>query len=289
MQQSGQSFNAQPIPATAGMGLRAEHYQDVVNTHPPVGWLEVHSENYFGEGGIPHYFLEKIRCDYPISFHGVGLSLGSVDPLNLNHIAKLKTIINKYQPGLVSEHVSFSSVDGRFFNDLLPLPYTEEALTLLCDRVSQTQDILQRQILMENPSTYVEFVHSSQHETEFLQLLAQHTGCGLLLDINNVYVCSQNHGFSALDYFQNFPFEHVGEVHLAGHTVKTFEDGQILIDTHDHLVCDDVWKLLDAVAPQLGNTPLLIEWDTDLPELSLLTEEANRANQIVSKYHARAA
>ena len=287
--QQDSQFVSTPIPVTAGIGLRAEHYQAVVDSPPDVGWLEVHSENYFGKGGLPHYFLETIRQNYPLSLHGVGLSLGSVDPLNLSHIDSLKYLIHRYQPSLISEHVSFSSINGQFLNDLLPLPYTEESLSLLCDRVSQTQDLLQCKILMENPSTYVEFSHSTINETEFLEILAKRTGCGLLLDVNNVYVCSENHAFNAQKYLEQFPLHHVGEIHLAGHTKKEFDDGQILLDTHDNPICEDVWDLFKFVAPNLQSTPVLIEWDTDLPDLSVLVNEAIHANRIISDHHVRAA
>lgn len=275
---------AQSIPATAGIGLRSEHYQEVLNRKPEVGWLEVHSENFFGEGGVPHYYLSEIRSHYPISFHGVGLSLGSVDELSKEHLKKLKTIIQRYQPGLVSEHLSWSSVDGQFFNDLLPLPYTEESLTLLSDRICETQNYLGREILIENPSTYLEFQHSTIPETEFIDAVTRKSGCGLLLDINNVFVCASNHGFDALTYLQEIPIDIVREIHLAGHTVNEFDDGRILIDTHNQRVCKEVWGLYAAAVNRFGRVPTLIEWDTDLPMLDVLIEEAGIAQNTINNY-----
>lgn len=271
------------IPAAAGIGLRATHYREVLETRPPVAWWEVHSENYFGDGGAPHYYLERIRAAYPLSLHGVGLSLGSADPLNREHLAKLRRLIERYQPALVSEHLSWSSVDGRYLNDLLPLPYTEEALGHVAGRVREAQEYLGRQILIENPSTYLRFVDSTLSEVEFLRELAARSGCGLLLDVNNVYVSAANHGFDALQYIQAVPKDTVREIHLAGHTVKRHDDGEILIDTHDDVVCDAVWRLYDQTIRHLGPRPTLIEWDAKLPPLSLLLDEARTADAMLEE------
>jgi uncharacterized protein (UPF0276 family) len=245
----------------------------------------VHSENFFGLaadqlGGKPLNYLERVREQYPISLHGVGLSLGSVDPLNQSHLKKLKQLIQHIEPGLVSEHLSWSSVDGRFFNDLLPLPYTETALSHMVDRVSETQEFLGRQILIENASSYLEFSSSTIPEWEFVVALAKQSGCKLLLDVNNVYVNAMNHGFDPLMFIQSVPAGLVAEVHLAGHTVKTFDEGVLRIDTHDQLVCDAVWDLYAATVMHVGEVPALIEWDSNLPALEVLLAEAKRADTI---------
>ena len=269
------------IPAAAGIGLRATHYREVLETRPPVAWWEVHSENYFGEGGAPHYYLERIRALYPLSLHGVGLSLGSADPLNHDHLDKLKRLITRYGPALVSDHLSWSSIDGYYLNDLLPLPYTEEALAHVSARIKQAQDYLGRQLLIENPSTYLQFVESTIPEAEFMRALAERSGCGILLDVNNVYVSARNHGFNAEQYIRAIAPHSVKEIHLAGHTVKRYDDGEILIDTHDDVVCDAVWRLYEETIRAIGPRPTLIEWDTSLPPLQVLLDEARRANQLL--------
>ncbi|MEW5757371.1 MAG: DUF692 domain-containing protein [Pseudomonadota bacterium] len=277
---------AHPIPARAGIGLRAEHYQDVLQTRPDVGWLEVHSENYFGEGGRPWEILGQVREYYPVSLHGVGLSLGSTDPLDASHLKQLKRLIAYIEPGLISEHVSWSSVRGHHFHDLLPLPYTEEALTHLASRVVQAQEILGQQILMENLSSYVRYGHSTMSEWEFLTALAERSGCGLLLDVNNVYVSSVNHRFDPKTYLNNIAAEMVGEIHLAGHTRKLHGGFPFIIDTHDQPVSAEVWALYDYAVSRFEGIPVLIEWDAALPPLSLLVAEAQRAQQIMDRRHA---
>lgn len=271
---------AAPIPARAGIGLRAEHYREVVTTRPAVAWFEVHSENYFGAGGPPHYYLERVRRDYPLSLHGVGLSLGSADALNRNHLEKLKALVARYEPGLVSDHLSWSAVDGRYLNDLLPLPYTEETLRHVAARVDEAQEYLGRELLIENPSSYLEYRHSDIAEAQFLAELAARSGCGLLLDVNNVYVSAANHDFDARGYLRAIPAARVREIHLAGHTVNRYDDGEILIDTHNARVCDAVWALYREALTRLGPVPTLIEWDTDLPALAVLLDEARRADAI---------
>ncbi|MDS4030998.1 MAG: DUF692 domain-containing protein [Candidatus Contendobacter sp.] len=277
------------IPARAGIGLRAEHYAAVLETPPPVGWLEVHSENYFGAGGKPLDYLEHIRAHYPLSLHGVGLSIGSTDPLDQRHLASLNHLIRRFEPALVSEHLSWSSVGGRYFNDLLPLPYTEEALDHMVTRVVQVQDVLGRQILIENPSSYLQYVESAIPEREFLVELVNRTGCGVLLDVNNVYVSARNHGFDASAYLRAIPRHVVQEIHLAGFTVNRFDDGELLIDTHNRPVWPAVWALYREAVHYFGRIPTLIEWDTDLPELAVLVDEAHRADAILEERHARAA
>ena len=271
------------IPARAGIGLRAEHYREVVATRPAVGWFEVHSENYFGDGGAPHHYLEQVRRDYPLSLHGVGLSLGSADALNRVHLEKLKALIQRYEPGLVSDHLSWSSVDGRYLNDLLPLPYTEETLRHVTERVAQTQEFLGRELLIENPSSYLQYRHSDMGEAEFLAELSARSGCGILLDVNNIYVSASNHGFDAQAYLRAIPPTRVREIHLAGHTVNRYPEGEILIDTHNARVCDAVWALYRDALAHVGPVPTLIEWDTDLPALSVLLDEARKAETIQEK------
>jgi uncharacterized protein (UPF0276 family) len=271
--------------ALAGVGLRAPHYREFLDTRPALGWLEVHSENFFGEGGQPHWFLEQMRAHYPLSLHGVGLGLGSVDPLSAVHLTKLARLIDRYQPCLVSEHLSWSASGGRHLNDLLPLPYTDEALEHACGRVAQVQDRLGRQLLVENISSYLRFRHSTIPEWEFFAEVARRTGCGLLLDINNVYVNAVNHGFDAREYLAAVPAEAIQEIHLAGFETTP----QLLIDTHGHPVSDAVWTLYRETIARIGPRPTLIEWDTDLPPLPVLLGEARRADTILEEAGAVAA
>lgn len=280
-----------PIPAQAGIGLRAEHYVEVLESRPPTGWLEVHSENFFGEGGKPLYYLEKIRAHYPLSLHGVGLSIGSTDPLDTRHLDKLVGLIRRFQPDLVSEHLCWGSVGGRYLNDLLPLPYTEEALAHMVERVDRVQSYLGRRILIENVSSYLQYVESAIPEWEFLAELGKRSGCGILLDVNNIYVNACNHGFDAGTYLSAIPVEPVREIHLAGFTVNRFEDGEILIDTHNQPVCEAVWELYRRAIRRFGaTTPTLIEWDSDLPPLRVLLDEAARADAILTEAcHVRVA
>jgi uncharacterized protein (UPF0276 family) len=273
------------IPARSGIGLRAPHYRDILEQHPDIGWLEVHSENYFGEGGQPHDFLEQLRDRYPLSLHGVGLGLGSIDPLDIDHLRKLRRLIDRYQPGLVSEHLCWSAVHGRHLNDLLPLPYTEEALDHVCRRVDGVQSFLGRQILVENISAYVRFRHSTIPECAFLQTLAERTGCGILLDVNNIYVNAVNHGFDAKEYLAKIPAAAVQEIHLAGFD----ERGSCLIDTHGRAVAAAVWALYRETVQRIGPRPSLIEWDTDIPALSVLVGEAAKATLIMEHMHAQPA
>ena len=270
----------------AGIGLRAEHYLDVIEQRPPVGWLEIHSENYFGAGGRPLHYLDRIRADYPISLHGVGLSVGSTDPLSETHLRNLKTLVQRCEPMLISEHLSWGSVAGRHFNDLLPLPYHAEALQHMVERIGQVQDYLQRPILIENLSSYLEYSASDIPEWEFLTELAKRSGCGILLDVNNVYVSARNHGFDAQDYLRGVAPHLVGEIHLAGHTVKTFTDGELLIDTHDQRVSAAVWSLYRDAARRFVNVPVLIEWDAQLPALEVLVNEAQQAQTLLSETYA---
>jgi len=278
-------YEVAPIPARAGVGLRTPHYAEVMATRPAVPWFEVHSENFFADGGRPHEILETVRADYPLSFHGVGLSLGSTDPLNSWHLDKLKGLIDRYQPGLVSEHLCWCSVDQRYLNDLLPLPYTEEALRHVVSRIARVQDYLGRQILIENLSSYLQFTESSIPEWEFLRAVAQDSGCAILLDINNIYVNARNHGFDPVQYLSAIPVHSVKEMHLAGHS----DEGQYLIDTHNQPVCAAVWQLYTLAVNRFVPVPTLIEWDMDLPALDVLLAEAQRAQDILEMHHARVA
>jgi hypothetical protein len=261
--------------------LRHHHYRAVSETRPSVGWLEVHSENYFG-GGRPLAYLEAARAHYPLSLHGVGLSLGTDGDLDRTHLARIRALIERVQPALVSEHVSWSVTGGVYLNDLLPLPYTEEALRVICDHVAETQDFLSRQILVENPSTYLQFAHSTIPEWEFVAEIPRRTGCGLLLDVNNVYVSASNHGFDANRYIDAMPRDAVQEIHLAGHAVRQVGDVTLRIDDHGSTVCDAVWDLYRAALSRLGPVPTLIEWDSHVPELPVLVGEAATADRILA-------
>jgi len=277
------------IPALAGIGLRPPHYQGLVDSRPQIGWLEVHSENYFGRGGAPLFYLEKLRGDYPVSLHGVGLSLGSTDPLDRVHLQRLKYLAARIEPILVSEHLSWSSMEGAYLNDLIPLPYTEEALDHLVSRIRQTQDFLGRRILIENPSSYLEFTHSTLSEPDFLVETSYRADCGILLDVNNVYVSCRNHGWNTAEYLNCIPAERVEEIHLAGHCLNRFEGGEILIDTHDRPVCEAVWHLYEQALDRFGSCPTLVEWDTNLPRLDTLVGEATRAKLLLEARYAQAA
>ena len=277
---------ASPIPANTGIGLRAKHYKDILSSLPDVGWFEAHSENYFADGGQALYYLEQIRSNYPLSLHGVGLSLGSTDPLNMAHLRKLKSLVQRFEPGLVSEHLSWGSISARYLNDLLPLPYTEEALSHIAHRIGQVQDFLGRQMLIENVSSYLQFKQSTLPEWEFLAEIATRSGCGILLDVNNIYVSAVNHQFDPLVYLRAVPAEAVQEIHLAGFD----SNGECLIDTHGKPVCEDVWTLYRQALAHVGNVPTLIEWDTDIPELAVLLEEARKAEAMLQEIrHERVA
>jgi uncharacterized protein (UPF0276 family) len=276
------------IPATAGIGLRAPHVHQFLENPPALDWVEVHSENYFGLG-IPFDYLARVREQHGVSLHGVGLSLGSTDPFDAAHIAALRVLVERIEPGFVSEHLCWSSVGGHHLNDLLPLPYTEEALRHMVERVGQVQESLGRQILVENISSYLEFTESRIPEWEFLAELARRSGCGILLDVNNIFVNASNHGFDPYRYLSAIPVDRVMEMHLAGFTRNRFEDGEILIDTHNRHVVPEVWRLYDAAVARFGPTPTLIEWDSDLPSLDELVVEANRAQTILEYHHVHAA
>ena len=277
------------IPATAGVGLRFRHHRAVLDERPAVAWFEVHTENYMGGGPATRY-LDAIRCDYPVSLHGVGLSLGSADRLDLHHLARVCDVVARVQPGLVSEHLAWSVVGGTYLADLLPLPMTEEALDVVCQNVDQVQTALGRRMLVENPSTYLRFAHSTIPEWEFLAQLAKRTGCGLLCDVNNIYVSACNHGWNPHTYIDALPPAAIGEVHLAGHSVRQLEGGRELrIDDHGSRVAPQVWTLYAAALQRFGPVPTLIEWDTDVPPLDVLIEEAATAESaLVAVRHEHA-
>lgn len=271
------------IPASAGVGLRFPHHQAFVDLCPAVGWLEVHTENYMG-GGTPLRYLDTLRRDYPVSLHGVGLSLGSVDGLDAAHLERLTRAVKRIEPGLISEHLSWSVVGRTYLADLLPLPMTEEALEVVCRHVDQTQECLGRRILIENPSTYLQFNHSTIPECEFLSSVAGRTGCGILCDVNNIYVSAQNHGWDALAYLDALPPAAIGEIHLAGHSVTTLDSGATLrIDDHGSRVAPAVWTLYEAALIRFGPVPTLIEWDTNIPPLDVLLGEAELAEKELAR------
>jgi uncharacterized protein (UPF0276 family) len=270
------------IPARAGIGPKPEHRKAILQTPPDTGWFEVHAENYMGAGGPPHRFLEWVRERYPLSIHGVGLSIGGAGALDKTHLKRLRALIDRYEPGLFSEHLAWSTHEGVYFNDLLPVPYTAETLARVAAHVEETQCALGRQILIENPSTYVAFEACEMGETEFLSELVRRTGCGLLLDVNNVYVSAVNHGFDADAYLGAFPVEHVREIHLAGHFEgEPDEDGRLLIDAHDSPVREAVWALYARALKRAGPLPTLIEWDNDIPQFETLLSEADKAERLL--------
>lgn len=278
-----------PVPVSAGIGLRGQHHANWLRSTPPVSWLEAHSENYFSLDSPATGVLLRLRERYALSLHGVGLSLGSTDVLDQAHLKKLKQLIDRTEPALVSEHLSWGSVDGRFVNDLLPLPYTSEALQHMIDRVDQTQTALGRSILIENISSYLQFTHGEIAEAQFLTELSQATGCRLLIDINNLYVNERNHGLDARRFIEAIPAGAVQELHLAGHSVNRFGDVDLLIDTHSAPVCDAVWTLYEFAIHCFGARPTLIEWDSDLPSLDVLVAEADKAQYRLEQHHDLAA
>jgi uncharacterized protein (UPF0276 family) len=269
------------IPAKAGIGLKFEHITDILETMPALGWFEVHAENYMGDGGQPVDLLHEVARHYPVSIHGVGLSIGGADDLDAAHLTRLARLIDAVNPGQVSEHLAWCTIGGDHFSDLLPLPYTREALDIVCVHVDQVQDRLGRRILIENPSLYVAFAASEMPETAFLNELTHRTGCGLILDVNNVYVSAHNLGYDAAAYLDDLETGAVGEIHLAGHLRKTLTDRTLLIDDHGGPVADPVWDLYVRVLSRTGRVPTLIEWDNAVPTLDVLAGEAARADAIL--------
>lgn len=272
------------LPPRAGVGFKPEHFAEITASPQPIGFFEVHAENYMGDGGPPHAQLARIRRDHALSLHGVGLSIGSAQDLDRDHLARLKRLCDRYAPESFSEHLAWSSHGALFLNDLLPLPYTDETLRRIILHVDQVQDTLGRQMLLENPATYLLFAESTMPETEFLAEIARRTGCGLLLDVNNVFVSATNHGLDARDYLASFPLRHVGEIHLSGHAATTDETGApLLIDTHDAQVADPVWALYESVIARTGPIASLVEWDDNIPAWTVLRAEAEAAQQILDR------
>ena len=269
------------LPLAAGLGLRAPHVTHVLDHLPSIPWFEVHSENYFAEGGPAIAALERIRTHYPLSLHGVGLSLGSVDPLDPRHLAKLTRLAQRIEPAAISEHLCWSGVDNRHFNDLLPLPYTDEALRHVCARVDAIQSWLGRRLLVENVSSYYAFPESTIPEPEFVAAVATRTGCALLLDVNNIYVNARNHGTDPVAYLHAIPPAAVAEIHLAGFDAS----GPLVIDTHGAPVAPAVWALYETAVARFGKVPTLVEWDTDIPEFAVLAREAATAQATLDRAH----
>jgi hypothetical protein len=272
------------IPARAGIGLRSQHHTSILTASPAPAWIEAHTENYFHDGGPAVRALERARSLYPLSLHGVGLGLGSADPLDRAHLERVRKAVQRFEPALVSEHACWGQADGEHFNDLLPLPHTEEAAAHLAARIREVQDVLGRQILIENLSAYVSFADAPLLEGEFLAAVVELSGCGLLLDVNNAYVNAANLGLDLEQFFAALPVHAVQEIHLAGHSRRRVGARDILLDDHGSAVCDDVWKLYRQVLHQFGPVPTLIEWDTDVPELTTLLAEAARADAELEQF-----
>lgn len=272
------------IPGRAGVGLKPEHHRAILETGPDVGWFEIHAENYMGAGGPPHRRLSEIRERYPLSLHGVGLSIGAARPLDRDHLQRLKQLNERYRPGLFSEHLAWSTHDSVFFNDLLPVPYNADSVARVSEHIDQVQETVGRRMLLENPSSYLAFVESTMSEIDFLTEVARRTGCGLLLDVNNVHVSATNQQMDAVAYLDAFPMELVGEIHLAGYAPE--EDGKgapLLIDTHDRPIDAYVWGLYEHTVALAGPVPTLVEWDNDVPEWPVLFAEARRADAVLAR------
>ena len=272
------------LPNVPGVGYKPQHYSDILANSEPVGWLEVHAENYMGDGGRPIAQLKYLSERFPISVHGVGLSIGGQDALDQDHLERLKKLCDWLQPASFSEHLAWSTHDSHFLNDLLPLPYTPATLSRVADHIDQLQSHLGRQILLENPSSYLAFAESTFEEPDFLREIAKRTGCGLLLDVNNVFVSATNLKMSAQAYIDAFPLAQVGEIHLGGHDEDEDDLGApLLIDSHGREVADPVWSLLDYTLARSGPRPLLIEWDNDVPDWPTLRAEARRAETVLEQ------
>lgn len=270
------------LPNRAGLCLKPQHYNDILSQQPDVGWFEIHAENYLGAGGAALHNLEKIRQLYPLSIHGVGLSIGSVDGLDANHLQRVASLVDRFQPESFSEHLAWSTHGDQFYSDLLPLPYNRQTENIVCNHIDQIQTRLRRQMLLENPSSYLDLQGSDQSESEFISTVIKRTGCGLLLDVNNVYVSAHNCGYSATQYIESLPLPSVGEIHLAGHSVDTtVEADSVLIDAHDREVCDAVWRLFAHTLELTGAAPSLIEWDADVPQWPVFMAEVTRADDLL--------
>jgi uncharacterized protein len=277
-------FPAYPVAGLAGASFKPEHLPSILADRERRRFFEVHAENYMGAGGPPHRSLEIIRREYPVSLHGVCMSIGGPGALDKAHLERFRRLVERYEPALVSEHLAWSTHETVCFNDLLPLPYNAATLGRVCAHIDEVQEAIRRPILLENPSTYLVFRDSTVSETDFIRAIAKRTGCGLLLDVNNVFVSATSHGFSAMDYLSNFPLSHVGEIHLAGHAEQSDDEGEpLLIDSHDAPVADGVWELYEFVLSRVGAIPTLIEWDSNLPEWPILKAEAAAAQAILDR------
>jgi hypothetical protein len=274
---------AQAIPDRVGVGFKTQHAEAILNTQPDLGWLEVHPENYMVPGGPRPALLEAVRDHYPLSLHGVALSLGGAERLDPEHLVALRVLIDRYEPGLVSEHVAWSVQDGVYFADLLPLPLNAETLDYLCRNIDEAQDFLGRQILIENPANYMTVPGSELPEPEFLVTAARRTGCGLLVDVNNIHVSARNIGLDADAYVDGLPADLIGEIHVAGHAEDQADEG-LLIDSHGSEVATDVWRLLERLITRCGPKPLLVEWDTDVPSWPVLHGEVRKAQGTLSRF-----
>lgn len=274
------------LPPRAGIGLKLQHARDLLAGSPVVGFLEVHAENYLGRGGPPHRLLSALRDNYGLSIHGVGMSIGGHGPLDQLHLSRVAALVDRYEPQSFSEHLAWSSHDGTFWNDLLPVRYDDATLERVCDHIDEIQVRLRRRILLENPSTYLEFVANTFEEVDFIAAVSRKTGCGLLLDVNNVEVSSTNHGRDPLAYLSRFPLDAVAELHLGGHTLDEAPDGsRLLIDSHSCPTSACVWRLFDHVIGKTGPLPTLIEWDNDVPPLGTLLAEAAEADRRLAQFH----
>jgi uncharacterized protein len=283
-------IDAPSLPLRAGVGFKPEHFAAIDAARQPVGFFEIHAENYMGAGGPPHAMLKRLREDYALSIHGVGLSIGSMQALDRNHLARLKSLCDRYEPQSFSEHLAWSSHDNVFLNDLLPLPYTQATLTRVVEHVDEVQSFLGRRMLLENPSTYLIFEESTMAEADFLREVARRAGCGLLLDVNNVFVSATNHRLDPRDYLASFPLNRVGEIHLSGHAATTDETGAtLLIDAHDSPVTDPVWALYEEVIEKIGRVASLVEWDNDVPDWPVLRREAEAAETVLNRASRKAA
>jgi uncharacterized protein (UPF0276 family) len=278
-------FPAFPPGGLAGTSFKHDHLAAILAEGQQRGFFEVHAENYMGAGGPPHRALEAVCRDHPLSLHGVCMSIGGPQPLDKTHLARFRHLVERYEPALVSEHLAWSTHETTFYNDLLPLPYTRATLAVVCDHIDEVQEAIRRPLLLENPSTYVAFRQSTMSETDFIRAVSCRTGCGLLLDINNVFVSATNHGFAARDYLADFPLSAVGEIHLAGHAEQADDEGYpLLIDSHDGPVSNAVWKLYEMVIAQCGPIPTLIEWDSRIPDWPILKAEAAAAQSILDRH-----
>lgn len=275
------------LPAEPGVGYKPQHFSNILEDPGPVGWLEIHAENYMGEGGRPQAQLRALAERLPLSVHGVGLSIGGEGPLDRDHLARLRRLCDRLEPARFSEHLAWSSHDGAYLNDLLPLPYTETTLARVARHIDEVQQTLGRQMLLENPSVYLDFAETSLDEIDFLAEVAARTGCGLLLDVNNVHVSCTNRRTDPQDYIDRFPLHLVGEIHLGGHAVDADDRGApLLIDAHGSEVADPVWRLYERALRRGGPRPTLIEWDNDVPDWPVLAAEAARAGRILAQVAA---